>query len=46
VTPIAKSAIFRVLATAPGEGPGIGDFNFLRPQAGALVRAVAKRLAF
>jgi hypothetical protein len=46
VASVAKRADFRMLAAAPRDGFRLDDFNFPRPQAGALVRTVAKRLAF
>jgi hypothetical protein len=45
VAPVAKRRVLRVLAAAPRDGFGFGDFRFQRRKAGAFVRAVAKRLA-
>jgi hypothetical protein len=41
---IAKWFIGRMLAAAPRDGFGLGDFRFQRREACAFVRAVAKRL--
>ena len=46
MAPVAERRVLRVLATAPRHGLGFLDFRFQRREAGALVRAVAKRLAF
>ena len=42
---IAERRALRVLATAPGNGPGFGDFDLLWRELAALVRAVAEWLA-
>jgi len=44
VTAVAKTAVVRVLAAAPRDGFGLGDFRFQRREARAFVRTVAKRL--
>jgi hypothetical protein len=44
VAAIAERRLGRVFALAPPEGLFLGDFDFHRLQAGALVGAVAKRL--
>ena len=46
VRAVAERLRSGMFAAAPGDGSGLGDFNFLRPESAALVRAVAKRLAF
>ena len=42
---VAERHVLRMLARAPRDGFGLGDFCFLRRESRALVRAVAKRLA-
>ena len=46
MTAIAERAVLRVLAAAPRDGFRFGEVHLFRPEAGAFVRAVAKRLAF
>jgi len=41
---VAETAALRVLAAAPSDGSGLGDVLLPGREAGALVRAVAKRL--
>ena len=45
VASVAEWRVLRVLAAAPRDGLGLGDFRFQWREAGALVRAVTKRLA-
>jgi hypothetical protein len=44
VTAVTKRSSLRVLATAPGHRLGFGNLSFRRPQASALVGAVAEGL--
>ena len=41
---VAEGRFFRVLAGAPGDGAGFGDFHFLRCPLCSLMGAVAERL--
>lgn len=41
---VAETAALRMLAAAPSDRPGLGDFLFLGREAGAFVRAVTERL--
>jgi len=45
VASVAERRVLRMLAAAPRHGFGLLDFRFQRREAGAFVRAVAKRLA-
>jgi hypothetical protein len=45
VTSITEAAAFRVLAAAPRDSFGLGDFHLLRRETASTMRAVAKRLA-
>ena len=44
VTAVAEGAVLRMFATTPGNGFGLGQIHLFWCEAGALVRAITKRL--